>query len=209
MTTGQGLLGNNMFAYCLNNPINYLDNNGESPFFAALGIMAVGGLINGVANAIATARTGGSLKECALAGAAGFLGGVVGTGLGILMAKVPAIAQFSAVVGRGVSTFSTDVFTSWFINGTVSKEEFLLFGLDAVADMTLSTIGYYYLPGSEDMTKTIVYGICDGLTDIGQNELFHPNSTTNRNSYNTADSFLRTIPREYAMTKVGKLIGAI
>jgi hypothetical protein len=200
-----------MFAYCLNNPINYLDNNGESAFFASLGIMAVGGLINGIANAIATARNGGSFSECAWAGLAGFLGGMAGTGLGILMSKVPAIAQVSAVVGRGVSTFLTDVFTSLFINGTVSQEELLLFGFDAVADMTLSTIGYYYLPlpDSTDMTKTVVYGICDGLTDIGQNELFHPNSTTNRNSYNTADSFLRTIPREYAMTKVGKLIGAI
>ena len=209
MTTGQGLLGNNMFAYCLNNPINYHDNNGESALLTALGLMAVGGLINGVANVVATASSGGSLKECALAGAAGFLGGAIGTGVGVVMAAFPATAQFSAVVGRGVSTFSTDVLTSLFINGTVSQEELLLFGLDAVADMTLSTIGYYYLPGSTDMAKTVVYGIYDGLTDIGQNELFHPNSTTNRNSYNTADSSLSTISREHAMIKVGKLIGAL
>ena len=26
--TGQGLLGNNMFTYCLNNPVNYLDSSG-------------------------------------------------------------------------------------------------------------------------------------------------------------------------------------
>ena len=28
-STGQGLLGSNMFAYCLNNPINYIDETGE------------------------------------------------------------------------------------------------------------------------------------------------------------------------------------
>ena len=29
MTTGQGVLGGNMFAYCLNNPVNMTDSNGE------------------------------------------------------------------------------------------------------------------------------------------------------------------------------------
>jgi len=33
--TGQGLLGNNMFAYCLNNPITYCDYSGESVEIAA------------------------------------------------------------------------------------------------------------------------------------------------------------------------------
>lgn len=28
-STGQGLLGNNMFAYCLNNPVRYADHSGE------------------------------------------------------------------------------------------------------------------------------------------------------------------------------------
>ena len=31
-STGQGLLGNNMFAYCNNNPICLVDYSGESPF---------------------------------------------------------------------------------------------------------------------------------------------------------------------------------
>ena len=30
VSTGQGLLGNNMFAYCLNNPVSYIDPNGEA-----------------------------------------------------------------------------------------------------------------------------------------------------------------------------------
>ena len=29
-STGQGLLGNNMFAYCLNNPVNYVDGTGAT-----------------------------------------------------------------------------------------------------------------------------------------------------------------------------------
>ena len=30
VSTGQGILGNNMFAYCLNNPVRYLDQVGTS-----------------------------------------------------------------------------------------------------------------------------------------------------------------------------------
>ena len=32
-STGQGLLGNNMFAYCLNNPVNMSDAKGSIPFY--------------------------------------------------------------------------------------------------------------------------------------------------------------------------------
>ena len=32
-STGQGLLGNNMFAYCGNNPVNYADPKGNLPSF--------------------------------------------------------------------------------------------------------------------------------------------------------------------------------
>ena len=34
VSTGQGILGNNMFAYCGNNPIIYSDDNGNAPFYA-------------------------------------------------------------------------------------------------------------------------------------------------------------------------------
>jgi len=39
VSTGQGELGNNMFAYCNNNPVNLMDRNGDSPdsIFAWIG----------------------------------------------------------------------------------------------------------------------------------------------------------------------------
>ena len=36
VSTGQGLLGNNMFAYCLNNPVNHHDQNGMFPLEVAM-----------------------------------------------------------------------------------------------------------------------------------------------------------------------------
>ncbi len=51
VTTGQGLLSGNMFAYCLNNPVNMMDPSGEfvgsiagsmaGPFFAGMGLMTI------------------------------------------------------------------------------------------------------------------------------------------------------------------------
>ena len=37
MSTGQGMLGNNMYAYCLNNPVNNVDSSGEFALTLALG----------------------------------------------------------------------------------------------------------------------------------------------------------------------------
>lgn len=43
--TGQGLLGNNMFAYCNNNPVNYTDFNGQDPFAATASIVAAAAIL--------------------------------------------------------------------------------------------------------------------------------------------------------------------
>ena len=51
-TTGQGFLGNNMFAYCLNNPIAFADPNGE---IAITTLILVGSIIIGVVSAGVTA----------------------------------------------------------------------------------------------------------------------------------------------------------
>jgi len=40
VATGQGLLGNNMFAYCNNNPVNYLDSTGQEPVTITITVTA-------------------------------------------------------------------------------------------------------------------------------------------------------------------------
>ena len=55
-STGQGVLGNNMFAYCNNNPVNYIDSNGQEPVtvtiavttLAAVAIVALGDYLIGI-----------------------------------------------------------------------------------------------------------------------------------------------------------------
>ena len=47
-STGQGLLGNNMFAYCLNNPVNMVDADGMMPFFLAAALPLFGNPVGAV-----------------------------------------------------------------------------------------------------------------------------------------------------------------
>ncbi len=54
-STGQGLLGSNMFVYCLNNPVNREDSDGR------LASWIIGGLIGGIAGAVSSAIRGGNV----------------------------------------------------------------------------------------------------------------------------------------------------
>ena len=76
-STGQGILGNNMFAYCSNNPVNYADENGQSAILALLIDAGIDGLVGGFVNAVCTFSTTGSLTETLEAFAVGFGEGFV------------------------------------------------------------------------------------------------------------------------------------
>ena len=215
-STGQGLLGNNMFAYSLNNPVTLQDSTGHSALLVTLGTMALGGVIGAVANAVAVASNGGSVRDCSLGALAGFIGGFAGTGVAALMVMCPATAPYADVVGRGAATLATDLLTSTFINGKVTKEDLAYAAFDVTSDMMFSTITYYYNPSSDDLSKMIVNTAIDGLTDNVQNELFNQNSFTNRRSRNNSNlavsntSTTNTTPAwRYAHQKVGILISAI
>ena len=87
VSTGQGIVGNNMFAYCNNNPVNYLDQNGEFALAIALASVA----INVVSTIIATAVTGQKFTwmDFAVATGTGLLNGFTyGWAIGALVSGV-------------------------------------------------------------------------------------------------------------------------
>ena len=69
-STGQCVLGNNMFAYCNNCPINYSDPSGKLPAAVAKGLIK--GLIAGITNMIGAWATGSDGTEIMGAFAEGF-----------------------------------------------------------------------------------------------------------------------------------------
>ena len=64
-STGQGIVGYNMFSYCSNSPIIRSDPDGN---FGILGIIAVGAVVGGLLGAFSAATTGGDILESAIEG---------------------------------------------------------------------------------------------------------------------------------------------
>ena len=93
MSTGQGVLGGNMWAYCLNNPVAMVDSNGEfalaGALLAGVASIVVGGLFGG----LGALASGDSF-------AAGFVSGSVTAGTaGVAAATIVAAGAAGGVVG--------------------------------------------------------------------------------------------------------------
>ena len=110
-STGQGLLGNNMFAYCGNNPVARADASGYF-FFTVLG--AAIGAATGYFDALLMGtdpETGfkSGLVSGAIAGAGVDIGvlvtaGTGGAGVGVGLAIAGAFGAVGSTVGTGIST---------------------------------------------------------------------------------------------------------
>ena len=101
-STGQGLTGNNMFAYCNNNPSCCSDPTGMFGWTAA-GII-FSGIIGGIVSATSTAMAGGSLAETIISGVtgaitAGFVAGAAALGAASSAITTGTVAIAGAVIG--------------------------------------------------------------------------------------------------------------
>ena len=100
----------NLYAYCLNNPVNMTDSDGYIPFFAITGIF--GAVIGGVIGYAKTGSWQGALKGAAIGGVAGLIGG--GAAAKVLAGS--ALAKSGAVIAGVKSAFgivSTTIYSSW------------------------------------------------------------------------------------------------
>ena len=92
LTTGQGLTGNNMFAYCGNNPVSRIDNGGE------WWNVVIGAVVGAAISAISTAISGGSTEEILVSAACGAVSGAfAATGFGGVVGQMAVGAVTSAI----------------------------------------------------------------------------------------------------------------
>ena len=105
----ESVLGYNMFAYCLNNPVNMMDETGELPFF--LVTAAIGAVAGAIVGGVVAAKKGKNVWAGIGIGAAA--GGLVGAGLGAaagVMLAGSATAS-TAAVASGAGMLVTAVST--------------------------------------------------------------------------------------------------
>ena len=98
MTTGQGVLGGNMWAYCGNNPVNRYDDGGE--FWHIVAGFAVGAVVGGIFGGLTSLANGEGFWSGALQGAVS--GGVAGALTAAIPCPVPVL---SGAVCGGIGNF--------------------------------------------------------------------------------------------------------
>jgi len=98
-STGQGILGNNMFAYCNNNPIMYSDPNGDLSITACILICAGVGF---VASYLGTRITGGSRSDA-------FISGIYGGCSSALMYVLPGSSLFIGATFNAIESITLDI----------------------------------------------------------------------------------------------------
>ena len=105
MSTGQGIIGNNMFVYCQNNPIIYKDDSGNFVVLTICIATVVGGLVGMGFGALSAQMSGtdvgvGALTgglTGAICGGLGAVGGIIGTGFAVTATSLSAGAASAGV----------------------------------------------------------------------------------------------------------------
>ncbi len=106
LLSNKSVLGNNMFTYCLNNPVNMADTTGELPFFIVTA--AIGAVVGAIAGGVIAANNGGNIWAGIGIGAGA--GALVGTGAG-MVAGAALAGSITATTGAVIAGGSTLVAT--------------------------------------------------------------------------------------------------
>jgi len=108
VSTGQGLLGNNMFTYCLNNPVNSVDSSGEVAISTAvvIGSGIAGGLL-GLLSYLGSTKnptTAGALAAVFLGASSAIAGSMAGAADDIAKLAWSVTSGVISAVSSGITT---------------------------------------------------------------------------------------------------------
>ena len=187
-STGQGLLGYNMFAYCQNNPIAFADYNGEWIH------LVIGAAVGFAAGAISAAVTGGSWADIGISALAGGVAGAIVAGTGN-----PYLGKAAASAINGAATF----IGCYYIND-MSVENSLLCAA-ASSTITYATCSISGKAGGDLFVSTITdctIGFGGSLTSSGISAGISRKTSTQSQPSNAA---YRTTPKvnRYSIPTLG------
>lgn len=178
-------MGNNMFAYCNNCPIQYSDSKGTLPIWAAaaIGGAIAGGLVGAASKAISMGANGGQIDAWEV-GKAAFQGAITGA-VGAFGAVTGNNALCSAIVGIG-----TGIVTFVETEGTLATKLIAGLSYGTVAGLSnfqganwIETLNNGVLEaGASAFAGTLFVGI---QTEIFNNTITQPVSTTTSNFVDT------------------------
>jgi len=181
-----------MFVYCNNNPTTYTDSDGESAVLAAFLCATV---VAGIANAVATAVSGGSVEECLVAGLIGAGSAAIGFGVAMATGFSPA----GNIAARAVSSAVCDLGTVWYMNGEVTGRDVAKTAVDVTIDVCFSTTTYYYTDPIKGFARqTLVNSTIDGGMDVLETVLFNEQANNNTNGA-IGGSDISSAKRRYAI----------
>lgn len=139
-------MGNNMFAYCLNNPVSFIDCNGE----LALPPFVYSAIASGLVSFISTFATTGSLWE--------------GVEAGLWSIASSLGDHFVGWIGTAIDIYLYgELLVDCLSKGLSWEECFLVLGITLVGDISLPGTGDEML----DNIVTATFGTGKGLVTVG------------------------------------------
>ena len=160
-STGQGIIGNNMFAYCGNNPVISADHNGE--WFTLVIGAAAGALISGVT----TWLNGGNKDEIIVSAVCGAFSGILAAaGVGGVAGQM-IIGAVSSAVDSGYQNYND------YKEGKITMREAVASTLvDTAMGATFGAMGF---EGTDalDVSELVSGQTIDALKTLGKKGL-HP-----------------------------------
>lgn len=171
----QTLNGLNLYAYCLNNPIMYRDENGTTFVLAAfLASIVVGALVGATVNVISAVANGATAQDVAIMGLIGF-------GFGALFGA--ALGASGALAGEGILA-TVGAYSIGIVAGATNEV------LNTIA---LSSIVNHELPSADEIELSIALGALSGLAGVGLGQLSGAGL-----SRSELYAFLKSFPTQFA-----------
>ena len=154
VSTGQGLLGNNMFAYCDNSPVNKADPTGEFGILSTLAVagIAISAVVGGLVAGASTALSGGSVGEVIASAAIG----AVTAGA---IATVAALGAAGTLTAGTVALVSGGIGAAGEVSSIAVEHAYHKNDENYTFDLATSTTRVIYAAGVSAFSGWVSYGI--------------------------------------------------